>query len=266
MLRLLQETATRASTDAGFDPAYYDRVGGMWLVRRTILDRLVPIRYGTTLTARTWVADFRRVRSERRYELHAGDRLVAEGATDWVFVDRATTQPRRIPAEFEQTLASDDTPLRTRDRTPPLAPPPDAHRSERRVEAHELDALRHVNNAAYAHYVEQGVLDACSALGWPLAAAGRFRAAAYDLEYLDSALYDDRLVIATWPIAATERDVAWRTHVARAADGRELLRAATTWTWGADGVAAPLPDELLAAVRARLELRASGPSGIVAAP
>ena len=37
LLRFLQETATRASTDAGFDPGYYERAQRMWLVRRTML-------------------------------------------------------------------------------------------------------------------------------------------------------------------------------------------------------------------------------------
>jgi acyl-CoA thioesterase FadM len=183
-----------------------------------------------------------------------------------VFVDRATGQPRRIPSEFDHEFGSDDVPLRTRRRPTPGAPPRDAYRAERRVEAHELDALRHVNNAAYAHYAEQGVLDACTALGWPLAAAGRLRTSAYDLEYLDSALYDDHLMVTTWPIGATAAAVTWRTHVARAADARELLRASTTWTWMVDGAPAPLPGELLTAVRARLELRGVPPSGIVSAP
>src|SRR3954452_3490957 len=74
LLRFLQETATRASTDAGFDPAYYARAGTLWLIRRTSLARLEPVRYGDELEATTWIADFRRVRSRRDYVVHAGER------------------------------------------------------------------------------------------------------------------------------------------------------------------------------------------------
>src|SRR6185369_16687087 len=101
LLRYLQETATRASTDAGFYPAFYERTGTLWLIRRTTLTRLDPIRYGGELEAATWIADFRRVRSRRDYEVRVGDGLAAHATTDWVFVDRATMRPRRIPREFE---------------------------------------------------------------------------------------------------------------------------------------------------------------------
>src|SRR5690349_20213176 len=104
LLRLLQETATRASTAAGFDAAYYERTGTMWIIRRTTLAREAAARYGDVLTVRTWITDFRRVRSLRAYEVRAGDRLVARASTDWVFVDREHARPRRIPDEWERTF------------------------------------------------------------------------------------------------------------------------------------------------------------------
>src|SRR5262245_47025078 len=81
ILRFLQEAATRASSDTGFDAAYYERERTLWLVRRTILALPAPARYGDELEAITWVADFRRVRSQRDYEVRAGDRLVARAQT-----------------------------------------------------------------------------------------------------------------------------------------------------------------------------------------
>src|SRR5262245_14610909 len=85
LLRLLQEAATRASSDAGFDARYYERTGTMWIIRRTTFNVVSPARYGDELAVRTWIADFRRVRSQRCYEVRAGTRLIARATTDWVF-------------------------------------------------------------------------------------------------------------------------------------------------------------------------------------
>jgi acyl-CoA thioester hydrolase len=50
---------------------------------------------------RTWVTNFRKVRSLRRYRfLRVSDQaLLAKGETDWVFVDAASGRPRPIPEE-----------------------------------------------------------------------------------------------------------------------------------------------------------------------
>jgi acyl-CoA thioester hydrolase len=47
----------------------------------------------------TWVADFRRAFSLRKYEfIRATDKTVlAKGETDWVFVDLKTGRPKTIP-------------------------------------------------------------------------------------------------------------------------------------------------------------------------
>ena len=55
--------------------------------------------------------------------------------------------------------------------------PADATTLARRIELHELDALRHVNNSNYVSYLEQAALDALRRPGWgldaQLAAGGR---------------------------------------------------------------------------------------------
>jgi YbgC/YbaW family acyl-CoA thioester hydrolase len=260
LLRFLQETATRASTDAGFDPAYYARTGTMWLVRRSTLTLAAPARYGDELEARTWIVDFRRVRSQRAYEVRAGDLLVARADTDWVYVDR-TGRPRRIPSAMESTFVPEGAPALERPPAPADTPPATAGHTVRRVELHELDALRHVNNAAYVHYVEQAALDAAAAAGWPLArqleAGGRFRAVAHDLEYLDAALLDETLDVATWLDGIGADAVERRTLVARAGAARMILRAASRYVWtsadpAGDGAPRPMPESLRRALAGSL--------------
>lgn len=249
LLRFLQETATRASTDAGFDPAYYEREGTLWLVRRTALTRLAPIRYGDELEAATWIADFRRVRSRRDYEVRAGARTVARASTDWVYVDRAAVRPRRVPAAMQAAFGHAGTPPLARPPFPESAPPPDAARASRRVALDDLDALRHVNNATYLQYVEQAADEAHAAAGWPLdaqlAAGGRLRAVAHDLEYLDAAVYGDALTILGWPCAVGADTVDRYTIVLRGGAERPLLRAVSRYAWSdVGGAPCPLPAAL----------------------
>ena len=234
LLRLLQEAATRASTDAGFDSAYYDRTGGMWIVRRTQLSMASPARYGDLLDVRTWITDFRRVRSQRAYEVRSGERLVARAFSDWVFVD-LRGRPRRIPAEWHAAFGVAETHAPTRMSFPAAAPPDRALTFHRRIELHELDALRHVNNSNYVAYIEQAMQDAAEAAGCgfdaQIAAGGRLRAVEHDLEYLDAALYGERIAATTWTLAATSEEVEQHTHLHRGDPHRPLLQAHSRHRW-----------------------------------
>lgn len=240
LVRLLQEAATRASSDVGFDAHYYERTGTMWLIRRTTLTLATPARYGDVLTVRTWIADFRRVRSQRQYTVHTDNRLVAHASSDWVFVDRATNRPRRIPHEWQATFMADDDSSLVRTPFPEQDPPAEARQRERRIELHELDALRHVNNSNYVSYIEQATLDTLDALGWSLdtqlAAGGRLRPVYHDLEYLDAALYGERVTLTVWPSALTTHHLEHHIHMHRGDVRRPLLQARSRYAWTtADG-------------------------------
>jgi acyl-CoA thioesterase FadM len=219
----------------------------MWLVRRTTLQRAAPARYGHELSVRTRIADFRRVRSQRTYEVHAGDHLIARASSDWVFVDREHGRPRRIPKEWETTFQPDPT-MDPRVPFPEATPPAHASLLSRRVELHDLDSLRHVNNANYVSYLEQAMLDAATALGWDFgrqtSAGGYLRAVGHDLEYLDAALYGETIGISTWTVETTTDAIERHTHLHRGDASRPLLHARSRYQWTtADGPAA-LPTAL----------------------
>jgi acyl-CoA thioester hydrolase len=80
--------------------------GAIWVVRTHHVEYLRPAFGGDVLTVQTWVADWRRVRSLRRYKfIRAADGIVlAQGETDWVFVDALTGRPRAIPPEIGQVF------------------------------------------------------------------------------------------------------------------------------------------------------------------
>lgn len=235
-LRHLAHAAVLASTAAGYDPDWYARAGVMWFVRRSTMEIERPARLAEPLTIRTWVEDFRRVRSYRRYEVLGADgarRLTA--LTDWVYVDATTQRPRRVPAEMEAALGS--LAGAGREREPWAAPPPpDAPAiAHHRVEMHEVDSIGHVNNAAYLDFIGQATLDALAAAGWPLDRCIDEGAvpilARADLEYLDGARYGEDLAVATW-FAVTGDALDGHHAILRPGAERPLVRAATRWRWG----------------------------------
>jgi acyl-CoA thioester hydrolase len=85
-------------------------IGASWVVRRHQIEYLSPAFSGDAIQVRTWVVDYRKVRSLRRYRMiRARDQAVlAQGETDWVFVDASTGKPRAIPREIAEALGSCD--------------------------------------------------------------------------------------------------------------------------------------------------------------
>jgi YbgC/YbaW family acyl-CoA thioester hydrolase len=137
---------------------------------------------------------------------------------------------------------------------PESAPPPSALTLRRRIELHDLDALRHVNNANYVSYLEQAGLDALGAVGWDLpaqlGAGGHLAAVSHDLEYLDAALYGEVIAITTWPIAVDARGIERHTHLHRGDARRPLLHARSRYEWRGDDGARALPPALRTALGA----------------
>ncbi len=75
-------------------------LGATWVARTHRIEYLRPAFGGDTITVTTWVCDFRKVRSLRRYKFvrAADSTILAEAETDWVFVD-SRGRPASIPEE-----------------------------------------------------------------------------------------------------------------------------------------------------------------------
>ena len=76
-LRYMQEAAFAGSAAVGYGEARYSELGYQWLAYETSIEYLAPLTYGETFSVKTWVHDFRRVRSLRRYDFYRDDALVA---------------------------------------------------------------------------------------------------------------------------------------------------------------------------------------------
>jgi len=99
----MQEAAIRHATATGCARVTRE-LGAIWVVRTHRIEYFIPAFAAETLQIVTWVADLRKVRSLRRYQvIRSRDQaLLAEGETDWVFVDARTGKPRLIPEEVRK--------------------------------------------------------------------------------------------------------------------------------------------------------------------
>lgn len=254
-VRWLAQLAADASAAAGFGPDWYEAEGLMWLVRRTTLDLERAVTRGERLSLCTWVEDFRRVRSHRAYELRdAGGTLLGRGRTDWVLVDTRSGRPVRVPAAVEEAFGVPRG-RASAERPAWQAPPPPAEpaRMEHDVRFADLDSLAHVNNATYLDLLLEGAMGALATAGWD---PDRLRDAGVvpwvrrlDVEYLDAALWGDRIASTTWAGTAAPVLAVYQL-LARLREPRPLVRARTDFAWRvlAGGAAAPAPPGLLDAL------------------
>jgi acyl-CoA thioester hydrolase len=101
-LRWMQDAAIRHSEVSGCTEAT-NKVGATWVARSHWIEYLKPAFAGQQVAVLTWVSDIRRVQSLRKYRItRPDDRVVlAEGETDWVFVDAQNGKLRSIPKEIK---------------------------------------------------------------------------------------------------------------------------------------------------------------------
>ncbi len=99
----------------------------------------------------------------------------------------------------------------------------------------EIDSLGHVNNVAYVEWMQSAAVAHSSALGWStrayrLLGAG-WVARSHGIEYLQSALAGDRIVVRTWIATMTRVTSIRRYKIVRLSDEQLLATAETKWAF-----------------------------------
>jgi acyl-CoA thioester hydrolase len=99
-LRWMQDAAMHHADSSGCTLAT-TAIGATWVVRSHRIEYLKPAFSGEHVSVLTWVSNFRRVQSLRKYRMiriedHA---VLAEAETDWIFVDAKNGRLRSIPKE-----------------------------------------------------------------------------------------------------------------------------------------------------------------------
>ncbi|MEO1288675.1 MAG: YbgC/FadM family acyl-CoA thioesterase [Chloroflexota bacterium] len=232
-VRYMQETALDASQAVGWDTDRYHNIGHQWLIRETDIEYLRPLRWNDEVEVTSYVLDFRRIQSRRRYEFRnvADNALVAQATTNWAYLNTQTQQTARIPHEMIKDFAPNGLPdVSPMERFPKPPPQPKGvFHHQRRAEWRDIDTVGHLNNAAYMAYCEDASTQVGRDLGWSMQrmldegfalVLRRFR-----IQYLQAAFLDDDLRISTW-VSDVKRATALRHYdVRRASDNTLLARA-----------------------------------------
>jgi len=280
-LQYMQQTAVEASAAAGFGLAWYEAQGTVWVIRKMTIEYLRPAFADDELEVTTWLSSLHRVRAYREYAVRLvrrgeatsprpgadrpsrpNDELLACAQADWVYVNRQTGLPARIPAAVPTLFAPNG-----QSALPPHRPdPPLADRaarefhSQRRVQCYELDPMVHVNNAVYLNWLQQAVFEACAAVGWTwprlLASGVVIVQRRHEIEYFRPARRDDEIAIVSRVVGWRRVTGTWQQDVyCVRRDGQPVeppLHLARDYNQGAfltlDGRPTRLPPEMLDAL------------------
>lgn len=98
-VRRLQESAIAHTRQNGWAPEELHGLGWTWVVRSHFIEYLQPCRAGEDIEILTWVSNFKKIRSLRKYRfVRVSDgTILATAQTDWVFLDFRKGRPMAIP-------------------------------------------------------------------------------------------------------------------------------------------------------------------------
>ena len=101
-LKWMQDAAIAHSTAQGWSTQRYLEIGSGWVVRSHAIDYRQPAFAGQEIVVRTWVSNFRNIRSLRKYKIIRPDdnTVLALAQTDWAFIGYEHLVPRRVPPEI----------------------------------------------------------------------------------------------------------------------------------------------------------------------
>lgn len=101
-VRALQEAAIAHTAHNGWGVERLLEHGWSWVVRSHRIEYIAPCQPGEEIVLLTWVHDFRRIRSDRRYRfIRVSDgKILADASTDWIFINIHTGRPVAIPPEI----------------------------------------------------------------------------------------------------------------------------------------------------------------------
>ncbi|MDG2408801.1 MAG: thioesterase [Pirellulales bacterium] len=97
-----RSAAQEHSAKQGWTHEKYIEIGAAWVVRTHHIDYFRPAFAGEEVVIDTWVSNFGKTRSLRKYLIRRpeDDCVLVTAETNWALVDIAKRRPRRIPQEI----------------------------------------------------------------------------------------------------------------------------------------------------------------------
>jgi YbgC/YbaW family acyl-CoA thioester hydrolase len=251
-LNYLEEGATQASAALGFSYDWYLENKRAWVARKTTLRFYNSATYGDELELNTWISDVRRVQSHREYALWRPQdgQPILRGRTNWVYMDTELIRPTRIPEGIESIAdaTGELEELDTGVHEPIHIESPILHTDERRVQFHEIDTSRIVNNAVYLQWTEQAIMNSLRVVGYSPERLStekfQMHPISHEIEYFRSAL-DNEPVLVTTRLAEIGKDrAAWLTEIRHGATTELMARDKTVRAFTDERGARSIPDAL----------------------
>lgn len=105
-VRWMQDAAVAHSAAQGWPPERYRTLGCGWVVRSHWIEYRRPAFLNDLIVVETWVADFKRISSRRRYRIcrDSDGVVLAVAETNWAFVDLQSFLPRRVPPPLREAF------------------------------------------------------------------------------------------------------------------------------------------------------------------
>ncbi|WP_072805666.1 acyl-[acyl-carrier-protein] thioesterase [Rhodococcoides yunnanense] len=159
-----------------------------WIVRRTVIDVVVPVEFPDRVHMRRWCSSMSTRWSNMRVSIGSGKGARIETEGFWINISATTGMPTRISDTALELLARTTDQHRLRWKAwLTEAVPAESHTDVRfPLRATDIDSFNHVNNAAYWHAVEEFVVD------HPHLVARSHRAV---IEYLSPVLANEHVTI-----------------------------------------------------------------------
>ena len=108
----MQDAAMAHSASLGWPYERYAALGATWIIRSHAIEYLHSSYLGETLTVYTWIAQFKKFRSLRKFKFFraADATVIAKAETQFIFCDVESGKPQSIPQEVQSayTIVKDD--------------------------------------------------------------------------------------------------------------------------------------------------------------
>jgi Predicted thioesterase len=102
----MQDAAVAHSAELGWPQERYSAIGRTWVIRSHTIEYQHSAYLGDTIVGLTWVADFRKFRSLRKYKFirSSDETVLATAETLFIFCDLLTGKPMTIPLEVRDAF------------------------------------------------------------------------------------------------------------------------------------------------------------------
>ncbi len=218
IFNLLQDAASNHALKLGVSVPQLLAGNYTWVLSRIYLTMNQYPGWGDTIQVHTWPSGIQRVFALRDFDIRQDDCTIGSCVSAWIIIDAANRRPVR-PTGFAQQLNPVDRqhvvahPLGklTALKTPQI---------EKRfsVRYRDLDINQHVNNVSYIEWLLECI---------PGGLENGRRLSELEVNFLGEALYGDRVMARC--CHQDEKGMRIAHDVLRETDGRELIRARTSW-------------------------------------